>query len=112
MLLSGQQAQIRSLAANNTAVSYLITPPPDTPANGHQQLITLSQILKETFSPDELQTLCFTLGIPYEDLPGDTHTGKAEEIVAYMQRRQQLAELTAYGRVVGSKRPYLSLLTR
>ncbi|RMD47959.1 MAG: SAVED domain-containing protein, partial [Candidatus Thermofonsia bacterium] len=67
-------------------------------APDHQQLVALRHTLRETFSLDELQTLCFTLNIPYEDLPGDSHTGKVEEIVGYMQRRQQLAALVAYGR--------------
>lgn len=47
----------------------------------------------ESFSLDELDSLCFDLGVRYESLSGDTIDKKAKELVAYCQRRQRLHDL-------------------
>jgi hypothetical protein len=43
-----------------------------------------------------LRTLCADLNIEYEDIRGETLEAKARELVQFMQRRNRLAELTAY----------------
>lgn len=42
---------------------------------------------------EELETLCFQLGVHYEDLQGETREAKARELVEYMQRNGRLPEL-------------------
>jgi hypothetical protein len=54
--------------------------------------IRLREILTERFSAGELDTLCFDLGVPAEDLPREK-SGKARELVAYMKRYSRLPEL-------------------
>jgi hypothetical protein len=56
-------------------------------------LIRLRRVLTETFSENELRTLCFDLGMDYEGLPGTGKEGKVREFVAHVNRRQAIAEL-------------------
>ena len=51
------------------------------------------------FNLDELKSLCFELGIIFDNLAGDTLDAKARELVAYSQRRGELAKLFAAIRV-------------
>lgn len=57
-------------------------------------MIQLKQILEERFNISEVKTLCFHLGIPYEDFPGETLSDKAREILLYFHRRNNLRLLT------------------
>ncbi len=54
---------------------------------------TLRRILDEKFDQEEIQNLCFDLGIDFGNLPGEGK--KAREVVAYCQRRDRLKELSA-----------------
>lgn len=56
-------------------------------------LARLRQILLDLFNEDELRTLCFDMALDYEMLPGQGKGGKARELVAYLERRNRLAEL-------------------
>ena len=49
--------------------------------------------LQERFDEGELRTLCFDLGLDYENFPGDGKINKARELVKYFQNRQQLTLL-------------------
>lgn len=51
--------------------------------------------LNKHFNAEEVEDLCFELGISYEDLKGETRRGKNRSLVDYLARRQQLAELQA-----------------
>jgi tetratricopeptide (TPR) repeat protein len=42
---------------------------------------------------EELKTLCFDLGVNFDDLPGDGLSAKARELVLYMGRNQELERL-------------------
>ncbi len=55
----------------------------------------LRQNLEEHFSKEELRTLCFDLGIKYENFP-EALDGMAREIVAYCERTGHIPELLAY----------------
>ncbi|MCB8978610.1 MAG: tetratricopeptide repeat protein [Ardenticatenaceae bacterium] len=57
------------------------------------RLVRLRETLIDRLSEDELRTLCFDLALDYEMLPGQGKGGKARELVAYMDRRNRLAEL-------------------
>lgn len=55
--------------------------------------IELRTILYERFNVSELRTLCFDLGIDYNDLAGDSKGDKTIELVAYFDRHNRLFEL-------------------
>lgn len=58
----------------------------------------LRHILATRFDESDLRTLCFDLGVSYDALPGQGTGNKARELVAYLERRNRLAELVRVGR--------------
>ncbi len=60
--------------------------------------------LMKGFNLSELQSLCFELGVEFEELPGGVKSSKVREFIAYMERRQRLEELL---RLCEQKRPHL-----
>lgn len=50
-------------------------------------------MIDQTFSNEEINSLCFDLGIDYEHLRGQTKLGKIEDLLMYLIRRKRLAEL-------------------
>jgi hypothetical protein len=63
-----------------------------------EHLIRLHEILVKCFDAEELRTLCFELGLDYDDLRGEGKSGKARELVALLDRRGRIAELVAIGK--------------
>ncbi len=63
-----------------------------------EYLILLRQILTERFDAEELRTLCFDLGIDYDDLPGRGRAAKARELVAHIDRRERIPDCIQAGR--------------
>jgi hypothetical protein len=57
----------------------------------------LHQLLVSSFNEEELRTLCLYLGVDYDILSGEGKEGKARELVLYLDRRDQLFELTETG---------------
>jgi hypothetical protein len=53
----------------------------------------LQRQLVDQFNLAELQDLCFSLEVEFEDLAGSGKSAKARELVLYMQRRGQLDRL-------------------
>ncbi len=62
-----------------------------------EYLVHLREILAKRFSKGELQTLCFDLGIDYEELPGTSVTDKARELVSFAERHNSIPDLLAVG---------------
>ncbi len=62
----------------------------------------LLDLISRHFSEDELKTLCFELGIEFEDLGGVGKTGKARELLQFCRRNDKLQELVA---ALRAKRP-------
>jgi hypothetical protein len=60
-------------------------------------LAQLRQILSERFDESELHTLCFDLGIDYQDLPSQAKADKARELVEYLDRHGRIAQLAEFG---------------
>ncbi|MBK7181184.1 MAG: hypothetical protein IPH82_29060 [Chloroflexi bacterium] len=60
-----------------------------------EYLSLLREKLTQSFNKDELITLCTDLDVNYDDLPGDTLSAKARELIAYLERRDHLEELLA-----------------
>jgi len=59
----------------------------------------LRLLLAERFSEGELRTLCFDLGIDYDDLPTGGKSDKARDLVDWMARQGQLPALVEAGRL-------------
>jgi hypothetical protein len=53
----------------------------------------LLRYLVKHYSLEELQTICFDLGVDYDNLGGSGKSGKARELIQYLERRGRLDEL-------------------
>ena len=59
-----------------------------------KQLVELRRLLAQRFSRDDLRTLCFDMGIRYDEFP-DSVNGLARELVLYCEQRDSIPELVA-----------------
>jgi formylglycine-generating enzyme required for sulfatase activity len=55
----------------------------------------LRELIIQGFGREELRTLCFDLDVEYDDLPAEGRSGKARELIIYMDNRGRTAELLA-----------------
>lgn len=62
-----------------------------------EQLVQLRQLLADRFDEGELRTLCFDLGVDYEDLPAEGRSNKARELAAYLDRHDRIPDLLEVG---------------
>lgn len=53
----------------------------------------LLKALTAFFNEEELRTLCFGLGVQYDDLSGEGLEGKSRELIAYSERHGGVVEL-------------------
>ncbi len=75
-----------SEAPNDTDGSTLVVP---------VERQRLFEVLEQRFSNDDLRGLVFALGLDYDNLPGQTKSNKARELVLYCERRLKLDALAA-----------------
>lgn len=68
----------------------------------NEYLTAIHELLNQHFNLEELQTLCFNLGVDHESLGGSEKPVKARELVLYLNRRNQIAQLES---AVRSTRP-------
>jgi len=66
-------------------------------------MIDLASAIADCYSMSELKTLCYELGVKYDDLPGDGLEDKARELVQYLDRRGNLRALAGQ---VALERPH------
>ena len=59
------------------------------------RLIQLRQFITEHYNLEELRTLCFDLGINFDDLRGETLSGKAGVLILELGHRRELHRLLA-----------------
>ncbi len=98
---SGQQVSNVQVNASGATVAggNVITGRADPwPIAGFGSASELLAFLTDRFDLEELRTLCFDLGIDYDDLPAEGKSGKARELVRRAERRSQLARLAATAR--------------
>lgn len=57
-------------------------------------------ILTQYFNLNDLQTLCFALGVNYEDLPSGGLTNKARDLIIFCERHTCLPDLVKAGRML------------
>lgn len=55
--------------------------------------ISLRENMNRYFSLDEIESLCFDLGVDFENIGGNSKPGKVLELIQYMERRGRLEEL-------------------
>jgi outer membrane protein assembly factor BamB len=83
----------------------------DTPAGDSarplswDERLRLYNLLTQHFDEEELRTLCFGLGVNYDDLRAAGRAGKARELVIYLERRGRLDELLL---LCQQERPHLA----
>jgi hypothetical protein len=63
-----------------------------------EQQVELRRILTAGFDLSALRVLCFDVGIDHEDLPSETKTDMARELVAYCVRHGRISKLVETGR--------------
>lgn len=91
------QAHSMGRAIRNAAVKQpheALTPgrPPGDEYDGDQLL----ERLRPRLNLDDVKTLVLELGIDYDELAGETKTGKLRELILYMQRQDQLPRLLSH----------------
>jgi hypothetical protein len=59
------------------------------------QLVELNSKMNQVFSLDEIKSLCFDMGIPFEDLGGEGRSAKIRELIEFCRRRDRDEELVA-----------------
>jgi tetratricopeptide (TPR) repeat protein len=62
-----------------------------------EYLIYLRKLLAIHCNEEEIKTLCFDVGVGYDDLSGDTLAGKARELVSHLEKRGRIADLVRVG---------------
>jgi len=84
------QTQIESwiVQAQNLPVDVVMEKIPE-----REYLSRLRRMLSERFDYSGLQSLCFDLEVDFDQLPGSGKGAKAREIVAYLKRRERVADL-------------------
>lgn len=60
---------------------------------GNNPWVELRKVFKNKIEAHELKTICFDLGVPFADLPGETFSEKVISLIAYFQRYQRMLEL-------------------
>ncbi len=70
------------------------------------ELTQLRKLLIQHYSLDEFRTLCFDLGILYDNLGGDGLSGKVRELLLLVGRQQRFEELL---HLIQAERPDLNL---
>ncbi len=60
-----------------------------------KHLVRLRQTIVERFNESDLRTLCFDLGIDYDDLGGRGKADNVRELLDYLYRRRRIRELLA-----------------
>jgi hypothetical protein len=71
---------------------------PPGPQDLDSLIVHLHRILVTHSDVEELRTLCFQLRIAYDDLPGAGKSGRARELLSFLDRRRRIAELIVIGK--------------
>jgi two-component system response regulator AtoC len=62
-----------------------------------KHLIELRRILSTRLDEGDLRTVCFDLGLDFDDLPGEGRVNKARELIVYLEHRRRIPELLEMG---------------
>lgn len=93
---NNNQVSVGQMAPSNQA-----SPPTTTPSLPDRTYrLKLLGLLTQHFSLDELNTLCFAVGVNYDELSGAGLTGKARELLSYCGRHTCMPALIAGGKTL------------
>ncbi len=67
---------------------------PYQPTDAVDEVALLGKL--QRLSLDEVRTLVFELGLDYDELAGETKSGKLRELLLYLRRQEQLARLMSH----------------
>lgn len=84
-----QGEMFRAWFGKNTDLSLIV----EADSNEVGDLVALRQKLVKHFNGNELQDLCFDLGIEYGSLPGQSDYDKARELIGFCERHGRLSDL-------------------
>jgi hypothetical protein len=98
-IINAKSAQMESLLAMKDSIYQTIQRlrrgdaepgTPDTPVNqdAYDLRTRLRWALTQYYNMEELRTLCFDLGVDYENVQRDTKDGTVRELILYFERRQ------------------------
>jgi hypothetical protein len=82
-----------NLAEDNTPAIRPASPAASPTPPSHNQLVKLVDAIRQTFSPGELEDLCFRLDVDAADIAGATHSEKTRGLVLLLQRHNRLPDL-------------------
>lgn len=68
---------------------------PGAPEGEIDQVVLLDRLV-ERFDSEGIRTLVFELGSDYDELGGETKSGKVRELILYMERQDQLPRLVSH----------------
>lgn len=77
---------------------YLVEALRPEKVTGDWSLVHLHRLLDAHYNEEELRTLCFELGVDYENLTAVGKAHKARELVQLLWRTDRVRDLVAYGR--------------
>lgn len=99
------KARVAEVAARK-AMAPVTPQRPDQDEGAHRRRLTnLRKQLVAVMNDDELETLCFDLGVDYENLKGESKEAKARELVLHCDRTGKLTELNG---LCQSIRPHIA----
>ncbi len=58
-------------------------------------IVQLSDQINDYFNAEEMEDLCFRLGIQFDNLPGNTNSAKARELTDYCRRHGRMDDLVS-----------------
>lgn len=76
-------------------------------ATERDYLVYLRKLLCASFSDEELRTLCFDLGLDYDDLPTQGRANKARELVSELYRHKRIPGLVSVASTLHPERDWL-----
>lgn len=82
-----------STAAAPPAEAPPAPPAPPAPDDDNARRVRLAHFIDAFFDREELQKLCFELGIDFDNLAGEKKDTKARNLVVHMDNRGRLAQL-------------------
>ncbi len=103
------QAEVQALAADKRRLEIEVAALSGRSPSADQRELrarALRQAIVERLSIEELRVIVSDIGVDLDDLGGDTLEGRAQQLIAFLQRRDRLGDLE---RMLRQHRPEIRL---